>query len=340
MRLSPPPFLLALFTAALLSPGCSRNAEEDFGTFRPVPGSGAPAAGGAKSVRILPGHPDDVTCVAFSPDSRLIVTGCQDGDARVWGAWEGVEPLRTLTCRAAPVQAAAFSPGGAALATAGYRDAKVRIWNADTGNLVHTLRGPEELVSALSFSADSRRHVGGGGDRSIRIWETANWNPTQLLPDVDSWVYALALSPDGKRLAAGGSDKRLKIWNLESRRLERAYEEEPAMIKSVAFSPDGTAVAYDSGAVVRIRDLKTGLVKRALGGHRGMVRAVAFSPDGATLVTGAADGMVRLWDPGSGASRMVLRGHSAPVSCVAFSPDGRLIASGGEETLARIWEIG
>ena len=38
------------------------------------------------------GHSDRVTCVAFSPDGKRIVSGSQDETVKVWDADKGQEP--------------------------------------------------------------------------------------------------------------------------------------------------------------------------------------------------------------------------------------------------------
>ena len=42
-----------------------------------------------KTQRILSGHTNWVTEVAYSPDGKLIATGSQDGTVRIWDGWTG-----------------------------------------------------------------------------------------------------------------------------------------------------------------------------------------------------------------------------------------------------------
>jgi hypothetical protein len=69
---------------------------------------------------------DEVTSAAFSPDGTQIVTGSDDGTARVWAA-RGGPALAVLEGHDDAVYSAAFSPGGTQIVT-GSGDTTARVW--------------------------------------------------------------------------------------------------------------------------------------------------------------------------------------------------------------------
>ena len=64
--------------------------------------------------------------LAFSPDSRLLATGHEDGALRLWDADNG-KLLQTLPGHSRSILCVAFPPGGGKAATAG-ADGTIKIW--------------------------------------------------------------------------------------------------------------------------------------------------------------------------------------------------------------------
>ena len=127
---------------------------------------------------------------------------------------------RTLAEASGPVYEATFSPDGKLIA-AGSRDRMVRIWNASTGTLLHTLRGHTDRIYGVAFSPDGTTLAAASKDGTVRI---ANLTPSvsgptrsEGAPLIDQWqktlvghvagVYTVRLSPDGLRLASASEDR-------------------------------------------------------------------------------------------------------------------------------------
>jgi WD40 repeat protein/transcriptional regulator with XRE-family HTH domain len=83
------------------------------------------------------GHTDFVFDVAFSADSRLVLTGSKDGTARVWEAITGA-PLRTFGGQPGGVDSVTFSPDGEHILIGG-QDGAARLWEADYHDTIRYL---------------------------------------------------------------------------------------------------------------------------------------------------------------------------------------------------------
>jgi WD40 repeat protein/serine/threonine protein kinase len=116
------------------------------------------------------GHRAPVRSLAFSPDSRRLLTTSEDGIARVWDAATGAR-LHDLVGHASRVLCAAYSPDGKRIASGG-DDHNARIWDAETFDQVARLGGHEDYVYSLAWRADSQQLVSGSGDNTLRIWDT------------------------------------------------------------------------------------------------------------------------------------------------------------------------
>ena len=80
----------------------------------------------AASLLTLSGHTASVTSVAFSPDTKRVISGSQDQVAKLWDSETGKEIL-TLSRHTEDVTSVTFSPDGRQVLT-GSRDGTAVIW--------------------------------------------------------------------------------------------------------------------------------------------------------------------------------------------------------------------
>ncbi len=113
--------------------------------------------GGCVRFKPLRGHTRGVACLAFSPDSKRLVSGSYDGTLRIWSAEDGA-PLQTLTGHTGSVTSVVYSPDGTLIASLGWSrggpERPIRLWDAQTGRLVGMIQGV--YYGPLAFSPDGR----------------------------------------------------------------------------------------------------------------------------------------------------------------------------------------
>ncbi|MBC7819267.1 MAG: hypothetical protein IAG10_20465, partial [Planctomycetaceae bacterium] len=118
----------------------------------------------------------------------------------------------------------AFSPDGQRLVSGGY-DQTLKIWDANTGDELLTLKGHTKVIHSVAFSPDGQRVASTGYDQTIKVWDAETGQESLTLKEFDSGLNCVAFSPDGHRLAAvrySGSSVRsdgIKIWNATPRQL-------------------------------------------------------------------------------------------------------------------------
>lgn len=310
-----------------------------------------------------------VQCTAFSPDgSRLATASEEDGVVRLWHCRTG-ELQGTFESRATNVLAVAISGDGSTLAS-GHWDGSVRVFNAATGELRHTLTGLAP-VESVAFSPDGSTVASASWDKTVRLHDTAHGSLLRTLSGHTDRVLSVAFSPRGLVLASAGADGTARLWDPATGRPLRTFSEHTDAVISIGFSSDGSTLASaaaDQG--VLFWDLTT----EEIAGRSTSQDRPPPSPEGplpseevpasggGTGETAKTPGQPAATLPSAGDARMVdpfattatdgpgpappqaarfhllLHGHADGVSAVAFGPDGSWLVSGSPDRTVGLWD--
>jgi WD40 repeat protein len=281
-------------------------------------------------------HKNCVIGLAFSPDSRRLVTVGGDVVGRIWDVATG-RTFRALSGHTSDIYSVAYSPDGHRIVT-GSDDSTARVWDAETGRCLYRLNAGAGRVNSVAWSPDGRRIATGHHDNIARVWDASTGREIFSLRGYNDQVLSVAFSPDSRRLVTASADGTAKVWNLDSAAITLTLRPTSRQwLWSVAFSPDGQRIVLgcqDNTAMMF--DADTGQERLILQGHTANVHSVAFSANGRRIVTGSHDGTMRLWDDTTGRETLLLS-HPRAIYAVAVSPDGHCIATGGDGESVQIW---
>ena len=305
---------------------------------------------------LLPGHKEEVTVVAFSPDGTKLasVSGFHfPGILKLWDV-ETRQNIDTFQVERGSTDSVSFSPDSKMLAWAD------RLWDVETGQQLDIFQ--DNRLFDVAFSPDGKILAGTGisaVDRTqagvIKFYDVATGRlintltATQRTKSNESSrrVSSIAFSPDGRLLASGSADDgTIKLWDVETGQNIATFAEKPEPQSSmlcIVFSPDGTELAVGSTAGIKLLEVPTGkhiYTRQHIDFGKlefpASIFSVAFSPDGTKLASGSWDG-IKLWDVETGQNLTTLRGHTRMVTSVAFSPDGLTCASTSVDGI-QVWE--
>ncbi|WP_372365656.1 protein kinase [Candidatus Uabimicrobium sp. HlEnr_7] len=211
-------------------------------------------------------HNSIISTVQFSPDDKYLLSAASDATAKVWDI-KAKKVIKEITGKL-PFFNAAYSHDGKkivlisedilVLNTQNYReihrlsghrnwfaraffspdgkliasssgDSTVRIWNAETGTLIHTLRY-NAWVWRLTFLHDSNIIACSCSDGKIRIIDATSGIHLHTLhfPQIEN-IFALAFHPQDKVLVSSSTDPTINLWSFET---NWSYPNNPRWIKN------------------------------------------------------------------------------------------------------------
>ncbi|MEK8016451.1 MAG: TIR domain-containing protein, partial [Candidatus Parabeggiatoa sp.] len=137
----------------------------------------------------------------------------------------------------------AFSPDGSLIAGGGERS--VHIWDATSGQRLHTLIGHTNTVNHVVFSPDGKR-LATTSDDTARLWEVKSGKPLATLSGHTDRVTHAAFSPSGNLLATASWDNTARLWEVKSGKPLATLSGHTWGVNHAAFSPSGNLLATAS----------------------------------------------------------------------------------------------
>jgi WD40 repeat protein/formylglycine-generating enzyme required for sulfatase activity/tetratricopeptide (TPR) repeat protein len=229
----------------------------------------------------------------------------------------------------------------------------VALFDARTGELMHTLTGHSDRVHTVAFSPDGRYLAGGNLNRAdAKAMLLGTWKvkvgptfETEWRFEANGTVHSSQGQPKGKWTT--GQNSVLIVWNDKAWDSLNLPLDPNGSTGNSSHNPSWRVVAHKVGAggdrpyVIKIWDLQTLKVTATLQGVPGLLWTVGFDGDGKRLFCGGEKGL-DVWDLASG---KIVRSFAAGDGANGFysfglSPDGKKLAWGNASKKVKVWEIG
>lgn len=275
------------------------------------------------------------TCMALSPDGRLVASCSSSGHIQTWQ----VPELTLLASRALTgsvqerrVARLVFSPDGREL-RADTMAGSVRL---DARSLEHAAN---DRLFFLERSADNRfgATILTREQRQLVIVEIATGREIFRRSCRDAFDPLIEFSPGNEHVAVGFRDGGLTIHRISDGALLCSRPDLDQLV-DLAFTTDGLrAAAASMNGAAQVIDAATGDDLAVLSGHAVSVTATGFSPDDTLVATASNDHTVRLWRASDGSPVALMHGTQANVIDLAFTPDGSQVVTASDGGL-RWWD--
>ncbi len=221
-----------------------------------------------KEISRLVGNTDYCQRMAFTNDSKRLLTISQDNVIRIWDITSGKE----LWAEKQPYR---FGYGG-------------------TGD--PHLSADDQRLAVLCLRSEQ--------EMELRVWDLVTKKRVADIPVPYLFFGGISFSPDGKFLAGSGHDRvadsadkgTVFIWDVDAGKVCRKLAGRLPGNVSCQFAPDGrTLLTVDRTGLIRIWELSTGQERFRITGHHGRA-AAHFSPDSALVAGCNYEAPVLIWD--------------------------------------------
>ncbi|KAI7874988.1 WD40 repeat-like protein [Lichtheimia hyalospora FSU 10163] len=285
-------------------------------------------------VKVIDDGFGDVLATSLQFDEKYIVVGCENFRIEVFDT-QTARKVRTLTGHEGGVWALQFKGGSKhdpnRVLVSGGCDRDVRVWDLETGQLRHILRGHTSTVRCLKMK-DKRITVTGSRDATMRVWDIERGVQLHLLQGHQNSVRCLDIS--GDMVASGSYDTTARLWDLRTGRCLHVLVGHYSQIYAIAF--DGQKVVTGSlDSNIRVWSPETGQCLATLNGHTSLVGQLQLN--GNMLISGGSDGCLRVWDLKHYECVNRISAHDNSVTCLQF--DDRRMVSAGNDGRVKLWDI-
>lgn len=199
----------------------------------------------------------------------------------------------------------------------------LRLWSLPDGNLLHTLTGHTDGITAFGSNRDGSLLASGGRDRAIRLWDTTSGQLLRTIEGAQAEITAIALSPDSHTIMVGGADGRLSRWDLQTgenlQTLTLPAGNASALVyttadRAISASHDPSTQAYQ----IQVWDVTSGEIHRVFTGHTDVIATLKMVGD-RTLLSCSKDRML-VWDLSREELVQVFPKSTAAIVATAVTP--------------------
>ena len=299
------------------------------------------------------------SCVAFSPDGRLIALGGGNNTVRIWDLETG-QPATPRLQHRNWITSIHFDPDGRRLLTTSY-DGTAKVWDLTAlaegmrqleldGNIV----GYAAPIFPFALSGDGKRLLLSTEENYLRLVDLEKLEEESApMPSPDGLrMYAISMHDSGHQWASAlggcsiGENKspwNVGLWREEEGKVRETALQHPESVRFVQFSSDGARV-WTWCCDHRLRSWQTAdgrlLDQREISG--GVAEMLRMSANGEWAVIATQELIPRLFDlrkPGSLDDGAALPGASSGTISAAFSPDGTRLAAVGLDAHLHVWDL-
>jgi WD40 repeat protein len=278
-----------------------------------------------------------VTCMALSPDGKLLITGDSTGTV----GFRDPETGKIINAEKAfhtSIENICFNSTGK-LMIVHTQEGEIKIYDFVSHSFIQSLYSPDysDMRFALFSIADGFIYFNGQG----RLYKTRSDLSQQAVKlfEFDSVITNAVITEDRGALIFTCNNT-LKVLNTRTDNLIQELNPSAAKIERLAISADNRIVTWSNDGTISLRkfELNQLSAQPIIWFKAGTPSRLAFSRDGNMMVTGNVGTWARIWKPFDKSVSQELFGHKDMVTNFVFSADEKSLLTSANDKTIRIWK--
>jgi len=240
-------------------------------------------------------HPGRVYSAAYSPDGKLILTGCGDKHARMWDAATG-RPIGEPLAHEGFVFKAVFSVDGKIFVT--YSHKSIYFWETRTRQPLGPVLASDQHLRDFSLAPDGRHVLTVSEDRVVRLWIVEGRKLKFQTPPLPGGIVTARFNHSG-RMIATTCDTGVQLWDAQTGKPVHSLEVPIGRVNDLSFSLDDRLLLVSNGEYgARLWELSTGKPvgpSQLMSPTLPIIWRVVFLPDSKSFLT-TGSGQAAVWE--------------------------------------------
>ncbi|CAG8521333.1 13198_t:CDS:10, partial [Acaulospora colombiana] len=203
---------------------------------------------------------DDVLCVRYSPNQKLIVVALLDATVKVFYN-DTLKFFLSLYGHKLPVLSMDISSDNMLLAT-GSADKNIKIWGLDFGDCHKSIFAHQDSIMCVQFVSNTHYIFSSSKDKLVKYWDGDKFENIQKLEGHHGEVWNLTISNRGDLIVSGSHDRSIRAWVQTDEPLfleeEREKEMEELYESTLTTSMEKTSLEDNIAGKQTMETLKAG----------------------------------------------------------------------------------